>query len=82
MFDLILRVLCRRLSKASPAAVMQTLQNFVVPAGTLFSALMGDLRLLVPNVRCVGQVAPDDGAMQLTTKTNIDDNYASLGAQI
>ena len=42
----------------------------------------GELRLLVSNFGCSGQVAPDDGTMQLATKTSIDDQFASLGAQI
>ena len=42
----------------------------------------GELRLLVSNVRCSGQVAPDDGTMQLAIKTAIDEQFASLGAQI
>lgn len=37
-FDLILRILCRGL-KASPAAILQTLQNQVVAPGTPFSRL-------------------------------------------
>ena len=64
-FDHIIRALCRGLSKTSPAEVMQTLQNLVVPQGTPFSAFLGELRLLVSNVRCVGQVAPEDGTMEL-----------------
>ncbi|CAN0155318.1 unnamed protein product, partial [Laminaria digitata] len=61
---------------------MQSLQNVVVPQGTTFSKYQGELRLLVSNVRCTGQVALDDGTMQLAIKTSIDDQLASLGAQI
>ena len=80
--DHILRSLCRGLRKANPAAVMQTLQNLVVPQGTPFPVLLGELRLLVSCVRCVGQVAPEDDTMQLAIKTSIDDESASLSAQI
>ena len=52
------------------------------PQGTPFSVFLGELRLLVSNVRCVGQVAPEDGNMQLAIKTSIDDKFASLSAQI
>lgn len=62
-FDNILRALCRGLSRASPAAVMQSLQNLAVTQGTSFSKYQGELRLLVSNVRCTGQVAPDNGTM-------------------
>ena len=34
------------------------------------------------NVRCSGQVAPDDGTMQLAIKTNLDGQFAPLSAQI
>ena len=82
VFDHILRALCRGLSRASPATVMQALQNLVVPHRTPFSVYQGELRLLVSNVRCSGQVAPDDGTMQLAIKMSIDDQSASLNAQI
>ena len=36
----VIRTLCRGLSRATPAAVMQALQNLVVPAGTLFSTCL------------------------------------------
>ena len=52
------------LSRATPVAVMQALQNLVVPVGTPFSSYLSEMRLLVGNVRCVGHVAPEDGAMQ------------------
>ena len=52
------------LSRATPAAVMQALQNLVVPVGTPFSSYLSEMRLLVGNVRCIGHVAPKDGAMQ------------------
>ena len=42
----------------------------------------GELRLLVSNVRCSGQVAPDDETMQLAVKTSLNDQFASLSAQI
>ena len=61
---------------------MQALQNLVAPHGTPFSVYQGELRLLVSNVRCSGQVAPDYGTMQLAIKTSIDDQFASLSAQI
>lgn len=44
-FDLRFPVLFRGLSKASLAAVMQTLQSSVVPAGTLFSAFLEETNL-------------------------------------
>ena len=43
--------------------------------------LLGELRLLVSNVRRVEQVAPEDGTMQLAIKTNIDDYFTFLTAQ-
>ena len=43
----IIRSLRRDLSRATPAAVIQALQNLVVPAGTPFSAYLSELRLLV-----------------------------------
>ena len=61
----IIRSLCRGLSRATPAAVMQALQNLVVPVGTPFSVYLSELRLLVGNVRCIGHVAPEDGTMQI-----------------
>ena len=80
-FDHVLRALSRGLSKASPAAVMQTLQNLVVPQGAPFSEFQGQMRLLVSNVRCVGQVAPEDCTMQLANKTSVYNQYPSLSAQ-
>ena len=41
----------------------------------------GGLKMLVSSVRCTGQVAPDDGTMQVAIKTSIDDQLASPGAQ-
>ena len=38
----IIRSLCRGLSRATPAAVMQALQNLVVPAGTPFSVYLSE----------------------------------------
>ena len=62
---------------------MQLHRNFVVPAGTLVSAFMGEMRLLVlvSNGRCVSGVAPEDGTIQLATKASIENQYASLNAQ-
>ena len=56
--------------------------KLVVPYETPFLVYQGELRLLVSNVRCSGQVAPDDGTMQLAIKTRIDDQFASLSAQM
>ena len=78
----IIRSLCRGLSRATPAAVMQALQNLVVPAGTPFSTYFSELRLLVGNVRCVGHVAPEDGTLQIAIKTGMDYQFAGLSAQI
>ena len=76
------RSLCRGLSRATPTAVMQALQNLVVPVGIPFSVYLSELRLLVGNVRCIGHVAPEDGTMQIAIKTGIDDQFAGLSAQI
>ena len=73
----IIRYLCRGLSRATPAAVMQALQNLVVPVGTPFSVYLSELRLLVGNVRCIGHVAPEDGTMQIAIKTGVD-QFAGL----
>ena len=78
----VIRTLCRGLSRATPAAVMQALQNLVVPAGTLFSTYLTELHLLVENVRCIGHVAPEDGTMQIAIKTGVDDQFSILNAQI
>ena len=47
VFDHILRALCRGSSRASPATVMQALQNLVVPHGTPFS-----VRATTVSVQC------------------------------
>lgn len=78
----VIRALCRGLSTVTPVLIMQALQNLTVEAGIPFSVFWGQMRLLVSHVRCVGQVASDEGAIQLAIKTCIDDQYASLGAQI
>ena len=59
---------------------MLALQTLVVPHGTPFSVYQGERGLLVSNFRCSGQVAPDDGTMQLAIKTSIDKQFASLSA--
>ena len=78
----IIRSLCRGLSRATPAAVMQALQNMVVPVGTPFSVYLSELRLLVGNVHCIGHVAPEDGTMQIAIETGVDDQFAGLSPQI
>ena len=78
----IIRSLCRGLRRATHAAVMQALQNLVVPVGTPCSVYLSELRLLVGNVRCIGHVAPEDGTMQIAIKTGVDDQFAGLSAQI
>ncbi|CAN0539019.1 unnamed protein product, partial [Laminaria digitata] len=78
----IIRTLCRSLSKTTPAAVMQALQNLVVPAGTPFCEYVTELKLLLANARSVGHVAPEDGTLQIAIKTGVDDQFAVLGAQI
>ena len=67
----IIRSLCRGISRATPAAVMQALQNLVVPVGTPFRVYLSQRRLLVGHVRCIGHVAPEDGAMQIAIKTGV-----------
>ena len=74
----IIRSLCRGLSRATPAAVMQALENLVVPVGTPFSVYLSELRLLVGNVRCIGHVAPEDGTMQIAIKTGVDDQFCGI----
>ena len=59
----VIPILCRHLSTATPAAVMQALQRLVVPAATPFSTYLSELRLLLGNVRCVGSVASEDGTL-------------------
>ena len=76
----VIRCLCRGLSRATPAAVMQALQNLVVPVGTPFSSYLSEMKLLVGNVRCIGHVAPEDGTMQIAIKTGVDDQFAGLSA--
>lgn len=61
----IIRALCQEPSKATPAAVMQALQNLVVLQGTPFSVYVAELRLVLANVRRVGQVAPEDATCKL-----------------
>ena len=78
----VIRALCRDLSNVTPARIIQALQNLTVEVGTPFYDFWGQMRLLVSHVNCVGQVAPDEGAIQVAVKTCIDDQYASLGAQI
>ena len=74
----IIRSLCRGLSRATPAAFMQALQNLVVPVGAPFSVYLSELRLLVGNVRCIVHVAPEDETMQIAIKTGVDDQFAGL----
>ena len=64
----IIRSLCRGLGRGTPAAVMQALQNSVVPVRTPFSVYVSELRLKVRNVRCIDHVAPEDGTMQIAIK--------------
>ena len=71
--------LCRGFGKMSPAAVMQTLLDLVARQGTPFSVFLGELRLLVSNVRCVEQVAPEGSSMHLAIKPTIY-QFASLSA--
>ena len=61
----VIRSLCRGLGRATPAAVM--------PPGTPFRCYLSEMRLLVGNVRCVGDVAPEDGTFQIAIKTGRDD---------
>ena len=61
---------------------MQALQNLVVPVGTPFSSYLSEIKLLVGNVRCIGDVAPEDMTMQIAIKTGVDDQFAKLSAQI
>ena len=82
VLDHIVRSLCRGLSPANPIAVMQTLQTFVVPAGTSFSAFLSELGMLVANVRSVGPLEPEDGTVQVAIKAALDDQFAGLSAQI
>ena len=82
VLDHIVRSLCRGSSPANPIAVMQTLQTFVVPAGTSFSAFLSELGMLVANVRSVGPLEPEDGTVQVAIKTALDDQFAGLSAQI
>lgn len=81
-FDTIFGALCQGLCKASSAAVMQTLQNLLVPQGTMFSVYLSELGLLASNVRCVGQVAPEGDTMQPSIKNSVDYQFASLSVQI
>ena len=78
----IIRSLCRGLGRATPAAVMQALQNLVVPVGTSLRVYLSELRLSVGNIHCIGHVATDDGTMQIAIKTGVDDQFAGLSAQI
>ena len=76
------RSLCRGLSRATPAVVMQALQNSVVPEGTPFSGYLSELWIMVANVRCVGHLTPEDGTMQISIKTTLDDQFAGLSGLI
>ena len=78
----IFRSLCCGLRRATPAAVMQALQNLVVPVGTPSSVYLSELRLLVRNVRCIGHVAPEDETMQIVLITGGNDQFAGLSDQI
>ena len=78
----IIRSLGRGLSRATPAAVMQALQNLVVPVGTPFSVYLSELRLLVGNVSCIGHVAPEDGTSQIAITTGVYDQFTGLSAPI
>lgn len=59
-------------------AVMQTLQTFVVPAGTPFSDFVSALGILVANVRKLGPIEPEDGTVQVAIKTELDYQFAGL----
>ena len=74
--------MCCGLRRATPAAVMQALQNLVVPVGTPSSVYLSELRLLVRNVRCIGHVAPEDETMQIVLITGVNDQFAGLSDQI
>lgn len=78
----IVRTLCRPLSTATPARVMQALQNLVVPAKTPFGTYLSEMRLLLQNVCCVRSVAAVDGTMQIAIKTGVYDQFAGLSTQI
>lgn len=78
----IVHALRRGLSRATPAVVMPSLQNLVVRPGTPSSSHMAELRPLVANVRCVGQIAPADGTVQSTETTNSNDRFPGLEAQV
>ena len=78
----IVRSLCCGLSRATPAAVMQALQSLAVPVRTPFSEYVSELRCLVGNVRCIGQVALEDGTTQIVLITGVNDQFAGLSAQI
>lgn len=52
----------------------------VVPQGTRFSAYVAELRLLLANVQCVGQVAHKDSIMPIAVKAGVDEQVAGLGA--
>ena len=78
----IVRSLCCGLSRATPAAVMQALQSLAVPVRTPFSEYVSELRRLVGNVRCIGQVALEDGTTQIVLITGVNDQFAGLSDQI
>lgn len=74
----------RGLPRATQAAVMQALhlQNLVPPVA-LFSVELAELgRFLVVCSPCMGQVAPEDGAMQIAIETGADYRFAGLNAQL
>lgn len=54
VFQSIIRTSSWSLSRATPAAVMQALQNLVVPVGAPFSGYLSELRILVADVKVCG----------------------------
>lgn len=83
--DHIMRTRCRPLRRTTPAPVIQTLQNIVMPARIQFADYLSELRLVVTNVKCVGRghTGVEDGVLRLRTiKNGVDNQLAGLEAHI
>lgn len=60
--------LCRGVGSATPAVEIQPLPRMVVSQGTPFSVYVSEVCLLVANMRCVGQVVPEDVRYELRSR--------------
>lgn len=78
--DGVLRALSAGLSSATPASVLQKLQNFSVSVGTTFKVFLEELVVLVTSVQEIGFA--EDGTLQVAVKACLGDQFATLSAPV